>query len=430
MRLRIFLPAILLALSAGPARADLTVRYKISIQVGGGIPQAAAAELQKAMDVASGPAILVRGDKARLENKTGIVLFDYARRQISVLDPAERRFATEPMDDYLSSLSGAAAALSGPAASALRDAKISVENHATGQTATVFGIPASERLFSMNISVPMPQQSQPIEMHLEMRLWQPAAEEIARRPELAEYAAWIARARGTMDPVDMMTRLFSSIPGFADQMRGAIDPLSKLNDQLTLKAVMAVSLPGIDKMLDQLRQQGRDLPAGLALTGNLIEGTWELTELSAAPLAEDLFTVPADFRSVSMKEIQSSPSAEAAKAPSAVLPPTPTPPGELLRVGGGVTAPRLSQKVEPQYSEEARRAHLEGTVVLSIVVGTDGAAHELQVLRSIRPDLDQKAIEAVSQWKFEPGEKDGNPVNVRATVEVNFRLLHDPTQPQ
>jgi TonB family protein len=96
------------------------------------------------------------------------------------------------------------------------------------------------------------------------------------------------------------------------------------------------------------------------------------------------------------------------------------------RIGNGVTPPRLSSKVEPKYSEEARRAGFEGSVVLSVVVDTDGKPRDLRIIRPLGLGLDQKALEAVSQWRFFPGTKDGQAVPVQAQIEVNFRLLDKP----
>jgi TonB family protein len=90
---------------------------------------------------------------------------------------------------------------------------------------------------------------------------------------------------------------------------------------------------------------------------------------------------------------------------------------------GGVTAPVLVFKKEPEYSEEARKAKYQGTVVLYVEVTPDGKAANMRVLRSLGLGLDEKAMEAVRQWKFKPGLKDGKAVTVAATIEVNFRLL-------
>ena len=95
----------------------------------------------------------------------------------------------------------------------------------------------------------------------------------------------------------------------------------------------------------------------------------------------------------------------------------------VFRVGGGVTAPSLLSKREPEYTEGARNGAVQGTTVLGVDIGPDGLARNFEVIRSLEPSLDLKAIEAVQQWKFKPGTKDGQPVTVRATIEVNFRLM-------
>jgi TonB family protein len=92
------------------------------------------------------------------------------------------------------------------------------------------------------------------------------------------------------------------------------------------------------------------------------------------------------------------------------------------KIGGDVTAPRLTSRIDPSYTPEASAAKLEGTVTLSVVVGTDGLAHDINVVKSLGSGLDEKAVEAIQKWQFEPGTKSGQPVPVRAQIEVNFRL--------
>ena len=93
------------------------------------------------------------------------------------------------------------------------------------------------------------------------------------------------------------------------------------------------------------------------------------------------------------------------------------------RVGNGVSKPEMAFKVEPEYSEAARKAKLLGVVVLYIVIDRTGHPVNIAVLKSLGKGLDEKAIEAVLQWRFHPGARNGVPVNVAATIEVNFRLL-------
>ncbi len=95
----------------------------------------------------------------------------------------------------------------------------------------------------------------------------------------------------------------------------------------------------------------------------------------------------------------------------------------VYKIGGDVSQPKLIWKVEPEYTEEARAAKLQGTVQMNVVIGTDGAASQFQIHQGLGLGLDQKAIDAVRQWQFQPATKEGAPVPVIATIQVNFRLL-------
>ena len=96
--------------------------------------------------------------------------------------------------------------------------------------------------------------------------------------------------------------------------------------------------------------------------------------------------------------------------------------GGVYRVGGGVSPPRVLYNPDPEYTEEARKAKYQGVVVLWLIVGQDGRTKDIRISRSLGMGLDQKAVEAVKLWKFEPAKKDGSPVAVQMNVEVNFRL--------
>jgi TonB family protein len=94
------------------------------------------------------------------------------------------------------------------------------------------------------------------------------------------------------------------------------------------------------------------------------------------------------------------------------------------RVGPGVTPPLVvpSTRADPEYTDEARAARIQGTVVLSVTIRADGTGRVEQVVRSLDPGLDQKAIEAFQKWRFTPGMKDGKPVDVQLQVVFNFKL--------
>lgn len=96
--------------------------------------------------------------------------------------------------------------------------------------------------------------------------------------------------------------------------------------------------------------------------------------------------------------------------------------GGLFHVGNGVTAPVAIYAPDPDYSDEARKAKYQGTVVLQVIVGPDGRVHSAKVIRTLGMGLDEKATEKVMAWKFKPATKDQKPVAVEVNVEVTFNL--------
>jgi protein TonB len=95
----------------------------------------------------------------------------------------------------------------------------------------------------------------------------------------------------------------------------------------------------------------------------------------------------------------------------------------IYGLGQVSTLPVLLIKVDPEYSEQARQAKFQGTVLLRVIIDEKGLPRQISVIRPLGMQLDEKAIEAVQHWRFKPATKDGKAVPVEATVEVNFRLL-------
>lgn len=90
--------------------------------------------------------------------------------------------------------------------------------------------------------------------------------------------------------------------------------------------------------------------------------------------------------------------------------------------GNGITAPIPIYQPDPNYSDKARQANYEGTVVLAVVVGPDGRVHDPRVSRSLGMGLDEKAIEKVKTWRFKPATRCGKPVPIQIKVEITFKL--------
>ena len=97
--------------------------------------------------------------------------------------------------------------------------------------------------------------------------------------------------------------------------------------------------------------------------------------------------------------------------------------GGPRRIGGGVSAPILIFSVEPEFSEEARKAKVAGNVLVNLWVDTNGNPSHVHVIRGVGMGLDEKAVEAVKQYKFKPAMENGKPVLVELNVEVNFQIF-------
>jgi len=96
--------------------------------------------------------------------------------------------------------------------------------------------------------------------------------------------------------------------------------------------------------------------------------------------------------------------------------------GGLMSVGGGVAAPEVIHSVEPEFTQEARQANFQGSVSIKLIVDSQGNPQNIRVIRHLGMGLDEKAMEAVKQYKFRPAMYQGHPVSVQIVIDVNFHL--------
>jgi TonB family protein len=180
-----------------------------------------------------------------------------------------------------------------------------------------------------------------------------------------------------------------------------------------IRQIVINDLP--DDMRSSLRStlpihEGDDLtPAGYAAAARMARDFDSHLQVSVRRNADDTFTMFIDLP-VTTVAVNPTPAQDADES-------------DVMHVGKDVSAPQLISKVEPEYTDEARAAKYQGTVLLSTVIDADGRATNFKVIRSLGMGLDEKAIEAVGKWQFRPGMKAGVPVKVQAQIEVNFRTL-------
>ena len=132
--------------------------------------------------------------------------------------------------------------------------------------------------------------------------------------------------------------------------------------------------------------------------------------------------VPTHLLYVSMLALVLSGNARTQDPPNNPPGPLLGPKEEIYKVGNGVTAPRTIYAPPAEFSEQARREKYQGVVTLSAIVNSTGTVASLRVISAAGMGLDEKALEAVRQWKFKPAMKDGKPVAVQIAVQVSFSL--------
>ena len=177
-----------------------------------------------------------------------------------------------------------------------------------------------------------------------------------------------------------------------------------------LKQMLARGAPHTQLQVDQLRRRIEDIQRrSVPLRGHLGPTKYETEQISLALLKKQI--------SVSL-------------APTSKSGPEPTPSlaktNPVRPCDGGLVAPVLLSRVEAEYSEEAWKAKYQGTVVLAFKINPNGHTEGFSVERSLGLGLDEKAIEAVRQWKFKPAIGSCGPTSFPSRAEVNFRLFRDP----
>ncbi|MBV9302834.1 MAG: energy transducer TonB [Acidobacteriaceae bacterium] len=216
----------------------------------------------------------------------------------------------------------------------------------------------------------------------------------------------------------------SSVGGFGYSIEFAWSPVAGATRYELFVQHNPSSAPALDRVTQQLSYEHQQCGA-FVIDANLTQWEWRVRPLPESgepgPWSE---TRHFDFAPCRLLDgtpcsAPAEPTSTAAKNGTRAQPDS----DGVYRIGGDVSAPAIAEKVEPDYTEEARSACSSGSVLLSLVIDARGIPRDIRVIRPLGLGLDEKAVEAVSKWRFRPGLKSGQPVAVQARVEVNFRIL-------
>jgi len=416
--------ALVLALVASEAAwADLTIRYSVDMKFGAAVPAEAAATAKQQVSrlFAAGMSTRVRGPRCATSFGPLNSILDATAGEITLLSPATMQFATVPVAGYTERVLGQQSIppeVRQAIQTLFQSLSIDAQSDKPGGTAVISGIRTEDNRTTISLGIPNPAGGPAITIRAEIHRWMPADAELSRVPQLKDMSGCMTAMGSPGDPSAAFQQLLGPLSGGSEKLGSALKELSASNGVPALKTsldVFLTALPG--------------LPAASSAEPTLAMD-FNLAEFSTDPLPDSVFQIPEGYKSAPLEDLTKGFAAGLTQTRPAPAPQREdyTGPIERARPGSGVTNPVPIYKPEPKYDEGARKAKIEGSVVVSMVVDAEGATRNLKVVRSLDPRLDQKALEAVSTWKFTPGQKDGKPVAVAAQIEVTFRLLKPPAQ--
>ena len=331
---------LLVFLSAAPVlHADVTIRYKTDFKLGSFVPPAAQQQLsgQKSPFLPRDIVMQIKGDKGYSTAGLTASLLDFTKQQITLMDSANKLFATVYMKDFPGEIGAAMPQMPAipPAARKIMELVNSTFSaQKTGRTDTILAVQVEESELTLTIEIPVPADLplppgmfKPGEivtvMKMVMHIWTATPTEVTRVPALGELGAHM-RLSGLMNPAGWMQQALGRLPGFAGGYAPMMDYFSKSSAPI-LKSHSEIYMPVMARIADLLRAQGKQPPAGLDGNAPLLETNTEAVEISTAALDDSIFQMPADYQSTSLTDLFKTliPAVSAPKPAAAATPATP-----------------------------------------------------------------------------------------------------------
>lgn len=220
----------------------------------------------------------VKGDRVSSTFGAVTTIMDGPANQITLLNPAAKRYATVAMADYPGNLSVPEAMRK-----VFQDLKIDVQTKKTGRAGMVNGIRADE--YEMVLSF------EPIGLKMILQQWMANPEESNRIPAMLEFAGYSARVQSQMNYNSVMEKVFAQFPGMGDKFRQPLEELRRMNSNMVLKMQLAAYMPGMAEAL------------GADASAPLFEVSMSLTELSGGAIPDSAFLAPAGFEAAPLDDL-------------------------------------------------------------------------------------------------------------------------------
>jgi len=302
MKYRCSLIGLALACWAAPGiRADVTIRYESELKPSPAVQALAGGQIAKTACASCQPVtIRMRGNHAYTTVRNWVQLFDFAKQEVTLIDPVHKTYATLPISQLPGRMADALPqpeAKQQTAASQLMAAfKISTNSKMTGATDVIQGVQAEEREITMTMDLPSPAGAAQTVPGLKMVLdiWTAKREETLRNPAIRELTGFYAWQNYVLNPTAMVERFAAKMPGLASAMRPMLDEIAK-NQSVVLRMHMEIHMPFLATL-------GQSQPA-VDPSAPFLEMNEEVKELSTTPLDDALFEVPKDFNAAPVDDM-------------------------------------------------------------------------------------------------------------------------------
>ncbi|HTX36214.1 MAG TPA: hypothetical protein VME43_14390 [Bryobacteraceae bacterium] len=302
------LPAglIWLTLAAAPAlHADVTLHYQTVVELNPNLPPQLTGQMMKSMNVNLPKNEIVQLKNGRMFYSSGnlVSIADFTKHEITLLDPAGKRYATIPADRYADEMARAMPPMNAQSKAAMASMKGHSESRATGRTDTIQGVEGEEHEVTISVdSAGMPNVPAGPMMRMVMHLWTAKAGEAARVPAIGELTRYDLLSFGGADPVSTMSKAFEQIPGFADTFSAFLKGLRSGGSPVILRVQMEMFLPMLTALMQQM-PAGSTPAGGFDAAGALAHITHEVSSISTDPIADSVYQIPEGYQAVPAADI-------------------------------------------------------------------------------------------------------------------------------
>lgn len=300
MQLAKYIWAIMVLVAPG-LRADVTIRYQSEFKPSASL-QPLMEQFMKTLQTATSSSVIVKGNQAYTTTGRMTQIFDFAKGDMTLIDPAHKTFTTLPVAQFADKMAGAIPQMSSQQMQGIGQAmamiKSNVDSKVTGKTAEIQGVQAEEREITLTMDFPMPGTTQngPA-MKMVIHLWTAKKEEALRVPAIRELTGYQAWQRYIMNPAGVFEKMAGKMPGVSEIIAPLLAEMFK-NQAVILRTHMEIYTPILATLAKQMAAQGKQFPIAVDPDTPLMEIDQEVAELSSAPVDISSFEIPKEYTSV------------------------------------------------------------------------------------------------------------------------------------